>query len=325
MAKEVDRLENEMHSTIKQWEKERQSKANEARVEHDAYGRINHILTANGKSTDFTRDTAGNVIEIKMGDRRWTKDTNGEGWTRYDKEGRPTSHVDNITVSSSGDVNFYTKDVPPVTIHPDGSRTESFFDGSWVTRDAQRHVTKIESPVGKVNTVTYDKDGNAARLTRPDGSQWTKEGTNWIRRDKDGNEISRVDKITVSESADITFTSRGVLPRTYHPDGSHSEVFPDKSKITTDFRGHVTRIESANGQVTTIAYDKDDKPISFTRPDKSQWIRDGHTWSRRDQHGSIPIDVNDIAVSSNGDIYLKSTQSSVRVIHPNGSHTVHSK
>ncbi len=185
-------------------------------------GQITKLEYPSGKSRDISYDKDGNPVKLSDSDgKTWVKGE--DGWKQFDADGNPTGmEAQSLEVKKNGDITLKAGDQTFV-IHTDGSVTEEFKDGSSVTQDSAKRASTVKYPDGRTNDITYDANGNPTEIRRSDGVTWKNEGGRWVKRDADGNKMTSIDKIEVSQNGDISFIVTGAKPLVLKHDGSLTE------------------------------------------------------------------------------------------------------
>ncbi|MFD7379997.1 DUF6531 domain-containing protein [Streptomyces mirabilis] len=257
---------------------------NFTRYEYDDAGNLTKTTDASGKSVTRAFDAYGNV----------TSETDPLGNTTthtYDKAGRLLSTVPPRGNVSGANTAAYTTSYAyddagnrTKVTGPTGASVSTEYDAvnrpvkvidalnksTLYEYDANDNVTKVTDPLtnsvssvydknnrpstttnqlGKTTSYVYDADGNQLSRTSPLGNKesWT--------YDADGRQLSATDprgNAAGANQADYTTTYE------YNADGLQSTVI-DPFGTTTytydDPNGNVTRINDADGRVTTYGYD----------------------------------------------------------------------
>ncbi|HEY9868554.1 MAG TPA: LysM domain-containing protein [Candidatus Obscuribacterales bacterium] len=273
-------------------------------VVRDFSGTVTEVQYPDGKSAKI--DYSGfepKTIKFDSGSR-WEKQ--GNGWVHYDKSGKPDGlEADSIEVSRNGEINIKLKDSPQeMSIRPDGSITDKEPDGSVVTHDDRDRVTEVKYPDGSSRQIEYGSDGNPKAIASSDGTTWKKEGNHWNQYRGDEKTGLTADDVLVRHNGEIRMLMSDsdqeiILGR----DGSRGDRTSDGSTVTSDVKGHVTKIEYPDGVTAKLEYEGDNLK-SIKQSNGISWEKDGDAWVQKRDGKETGIRADDLKINENGDITM---------------------
>lgn len=246
-------------------------------------GAIAEVRTPEGRSTRYTYDDDGNVIDIEDGaghGSSYTYGARGQVLTATDPVGAITTYT------------YAPNDVDVLTI-TDGLGTTTY------TYNAARELTSITDRLGRTTSATYNALGQLATLTDPSGVTTTftyASGAEPARGTREGQTIftrtydARGRAMSHTDATGLTLTiGRDDLNRVT------SVLFPDGLGRSFTYAGcclgqTLTRSDRSGG-VTSFVYDALSRRTEIHAPDRSVTRlghdRDGNLSSRTDPAGKV--------------------------------------
>lgn len=211
-------------------------------VHRNASGQPDKVTYPNGDSATIRYDKDHNPTEVKNGDgSRVTKDADGNGWTRYDRNGKKGDHLDgDVTVDNDGTITARGKDGFKEVERPDGSSQTTYPDKTVVEEKGGK-VDSVTRPDGSKSEVKYGPDGKPSEITNVDGEHtYKKENGKWNVYDADGNKSdSGMSDVSVNDKGDVVMKGTGgsglPLERTIHPNGDEDTKYPHKDGSSTTY------------------------------------------------------------------------------------------
>lgn len=160
-------------------------KTDGATVKQDADGRTTSVEYGNGQSRSFEYNN-GQVSKVTDTDGKVYQFRDGH-WVGAD--GKPSEKT-NFSVGNDGAVTYQDRDGSRVTQRTDRTSEIVNANNSTMVRDADGRITEERLNNGKTRSFEYDKDGQPTKITEPDGSVVTRDGSgNW----SDGRKDVRID------------------------------------------------------------------------------------------------------------------------------------
>jgi len=147
----------------------------------NADGNVTSVTRPDGRTIDVEYAGKGlKAVNVESG--KWTKDTDGKGWTLTDSTVRKKATAQDIQVRTNGDLVIRDKDSGQ-TERPDGSSQLKRADGTVIKREASGHTMKPQGqvsepfrtdssyetkPLGGVSPGRWDKQSTDKQAKQPD-------------------------------------------------------------------------------------------------------------------------------------------------------------
>ncbi|HEY9681113.1 MAG TPA: FHA domain-containing protein [Oculatellaceae cyanobacterium] len=258
---------------------------------------VTKVVDANHNERDLTYDAAGRIVGIKDQSGSWTT-KDGKHWT---KEGSQEQREGTASISKDGTLRFKDKD---------GNETTYQTNGSEITRDAQKRVTRTEDINGQVREFSWGDKG-LTQIKDQTGTWQSSDGVNW--RSAKGE--TAMHAATVDQSGALLMRdSNSETAQTL--DGKTKTRTTDGTTKITDSTGRLAEVDEANGQKYAFAYGPDGKINKMTEPGGATWSsKDGQHWTSTDgktRDGAVTLD-------SSGTLTYRDENKSEVVVQVNGT------
>ena len=295
---------------------------------------VTRVTHPNGERQEIEYDEKGNPIKWSSTDPPETMVKQPDGkWLYTRKNGTTETFDSDVTVNDNGDISHRFKDGSFEEVYKrDGTVTEinRGDDGkiNEVHFDAEGNVTEIKHPNGKSSRIEYDKNDppNPTRITRPDGTEWRKEGSSWHEYEdgKPTGDISRGDITVRDDGVIVKKDVFGHELEKWRPDGKITDLV-EPVRTRDEETGEITE-ETYPGNAfekeTTYKY-KDGKLVEANAADGKTWKKtaDGK-WQQFDGGNPVgkPQDI-DLKVSRTGDLIATKGGEPSFVTYRDGSRT----
>jgi YD repeat-containing protein len=130
-------------------------------------------------------------------------------------------------------------------------------------------ITCIKDATGEIYKLSYDSQGQLAKMTEPDGSVLTRneDGKSWTRLNAKGESHTFNGAVQIGKDGAVKYLGSGGQETICNGDGStvHRE--------TVDGRKLITRVLDPKGRATEFSYDAEGKPFSIKNPDGSWFVK----------------------------------------------------
>lgn len=208
--------------------------ADGSRVDTDGGGRTNDVRYPSGTTAHADYDSDGNLSGIKTSSGGSIERGDDGSWRTNDGKGGTSEPVDGkVSFDDDGSISYEGSDGTSHSLHPDGTNSTSYDDGSTVHRDSSGRVDGVDYPDGKSSDISYDSKGNVDGITYGDNEITRGKDGNWYN--SDGEVIPGGTNINVDqETGDITFKTGDGVTVTKYSDGSHEAYDAKGRKIGLD-------------------------------------------------------------------------------------------
>ena len=246
-------------------------------------GHLDTVTDPAGRSSHFEYDQDGNLIKITFPDGTFkvfgyddrhlmTSETDQRGYTalrEYDASGRisgairadgsvhAASHAQTVGLVNTDD-GLGTTETPAPPVRPEAVES-TFTDGEGHSKhsntDAFGRLIRRTDANGLTTLIERDENGNAIKITRPDGSVMVISRT----FDAQGNLLSETENVNGA-------TTRYTYDPVFNLPTSVTDALSQTTTFQRDAKGNLTAIVNPLGQTTTLGYNSTGLVTQITGP-----------------------------------------------------------